>query len=106
VPEPAAPAVRLRGRLADARARAGGSETLRADELAVAMVVTNGVALALSLVFGRLLGTAGYGEVAALISAFLILAPLGQAMQLVTARAGVRGELGVGGGPRGTLPGR
>jgi O-antigen/teichoic acid export membrane protein len=105
MPEPAAPAVRLRGRLADARERVGSSDTMRAAELAVAMVVTNAVALALTLVFGRILGTAGYGEVAALISAFLILAPLGQAMQLATARAGVNGELGVGGGLRATLQG-
>lgn len=91
------------GGLAALRARVTGAETARAAGLAGAMILTNVVALVLTIVFGRILGTDGYGEVAALISAFLILSVLGQAMQLVTARAGTVGELGEGPALRATL---
>ena len=87
------------------RARVAGGETFRAAGLAGAMIVTNVVALALTIVFGRILGTGGYGEVAALISAFLILSVPGQALQLVTARSATLGELGEGGALRATLEG-
>src|SRR3954447_1620352 len=81
------------GRLRD---RLAGSETARAVGLAGAMVATNFVALLLTVVFGRILGTGGYGSVSALLSTFLILSVLGQALQLATARAGALGELGHG----------
>jgi O-antigen/teichoic acid export membrane protein len=78
------------------RRRMGGSDTIRAAGLAGAMIATNFVALLLTVVFGRVLGTEGYGSVSALLSAFLILSVLGQAIQLATARAGALGELGEG----------
>ena len=105
MPEPLAPVLPRSGRVAGLRDRVAASETARAAGLAGAMILTNVVALVLTLVFGRLLGTKGYGEVAALLSAFLILAPFGQAMQLATARAGVRGDLGRDGRLRATVEG-
>ena len=83
-------------RAAALRARLGGADTLRAAGLAGAMVATNFIALLLTIVFGRILGTKGYGSVSAMLSAFLILSVLGQAMQLATARAATQGELGEG----------
>lgn len=80
--------------LAGVRARLKESETARAAGLAGAMIATNVVALALTVAFGRILGRSGYGEVAALLSAFLILSVPGQALQLATARAGSLGQLG------------
>lgn len=103
MPDPVVPAVpRATGRrtagarVAAARAAVADPETLRSVGLAGAMVVTNIVALALTVVFGRILGTDGYGAVAALIAAFLIVAVPGNALQLATARAGSLGELGEG----------
>src|SRR6185312_3281503 len=52
-----------------------------------------------TIVFSRLLKDnqgGGYGSLAALISYFLILSVVGQAMQVATAREGVLGNLGVG----------
>ena len=88
------PAETVPAGLAGLRARLEDSETTRAAGLALAMIVTNVIALALTIAFGRILGTAGYGEVAALLSAFLILSVPGQAVQLATARAGSLGHLG------------
>lgn len=88
--------VREFGALPSLRGRWAQSDTLKAAGLAAAMIATNFVALVLTVVFGRILGTTGYGSVSALLSAFLILAVLGQAMQLATARAGALGELGTG----------
>jgi len=103
VSDPAAPAApraagarALHARVASVRSAAADPETLRSVGLAGAMVVTNVVALALTVVFGRILGTDGYGAVAALIAAFLIVAVPGNALQLATARAGSLGELGHG----------
>jgi O-antigen/teichoic acid export membrane protein len=84
------------GRIALLRGRMAGSETVRAAGLAGAMIATNFVALLLTIVFGRILGTKGYGSVSALLSTFLILSVIGQALQLATARAGALGELGEG----------
>jgi O-antigen/teichoic acid export membrane protein len=83
-------------RAAAVRARLAGSDTARAAGLAGAMIATNFIALILTVVFGRILGTKGYGSVSAMLSTFLILSVLGQAMQLATARAGALGELGQG----------
>jgi O-antigen/teichoic acid export membrane protein len=71
-----------------------GSETAKAAGLAVAMIANNVIALVSTVVFARLLGD--YGSLAALISYFLILAVVGQALQVATAREGVLGHLGVG----------
>ncbi|HEY2637869.1 MAG TPA: oligosaccharide flippase family protein [Solirubrobacteraceae bacterium] len=88
--------VAVPGRIATLRDRLGGADTMRAAGLAGAMIATNAIALLLTIVFGRILGTKGYGSVSALLSTFLILSVLGQAIQLATARAGALGELGEG----------
>ncbi|HKG04226.1 MAG TPA: hypothetical protein VKB03_13690 [Conexibacter sp.] len=82
--------VSLRGRVAALRT----SDIGRAGGLAVAMIVTNVVALGSTVVFARLLDD--YGSLAALISFYLILSVVGQAMQVATARDAVLGQLGEG----------
>ena len=75
------------------------SETAKAMGLAIAMIGNNIVALVSTVVFTHLLSDkkgGGYGSLAALISYFLILSVVGQAMQVATAREGVLGHLGVG----------
>ena len=71
-----------------------GSETAKAVGLAGAMVVNNVIALGSVIVFSRELND--YGSLAALVSYFLILAVVGYAMQVATAREAVLGHLGVG----------
>jgi len=78
------------GSLAELR----GSETAKAVGLAGAMIINNLIALGSTVVFARLLDD--YGSLAALISYFLILSVVGQALQVATAREGVLGHLGVG----------
>jgi O-antigen/teichoic acid export membrane protein len=81
--------------LADLR----GSETAKAVGLAGAMIANNVIALGSTIVFSRLLNDkqgGGYGSLAALVSYFLILSVVGQALQVATAREGVLGHLGVG----------
>ncbi len=81
--------------LADLR----GSETAKAAGLAAAMIGNNVIALGSTVVFTRLLSDnqgGGYGSLAALVSYFLILSVVGQAMQVATAREAVLGHLGVG----------
>jgi O-antigen/teichoic acid export membrane protein len=76
-----------------------GSETAKAVGLAGAMIANNVIALGSTLVFSRLLKDnqgGGYGSLAALVSYFLILSVVGQAMQVATAREAVLGHLGVG----------
>jgi O-antigen/teichoic acid export membrane protein len=76
-----------------------GSETAKAVGLAVAMIGNNIIALGSTVVFTRLLKDdqgGGYGSLAALVSYFLILSVVGQAMQVATAREAVLGHLGVG----------
>lgn len=82
--------VSLRGRVTALRT----SDIGRASGLAVAMIVTNVVALGSTVVFARLLDD--YGSLAALISFYLILSVVGQAMQVATARDAVLGQLGEG----------
>lgn len=76
--------------LADLR----GSETAKAAGLAGAMIANNVIALGSTVVFARELSD--YGSLAALVSYFLILSVVGQALQVATAREGVLGRLGVG----------
>jgi O-antigen/teichoic acid export membrane protein len=78
-----------------------GSETAKAAGLAVAMIANNVIALISTVVFARLLSD--YGSLAALISYFLILSVVGQALQVATAREGVLGHLGVGAGLTATV---
>ncbi|HEY2159868.1 MAG TPA: hypothetical protein VGH24_01050 [Solirubrobacteraceae bacterium] len=70
------------------------SDTAKAAGLAVAMIANNLLALVATVVFAREL--TDYGSLAALISYFLILSVVGQALQVATAREGVLGHLGVG----------
>jgi O-antigen/teichoic acid export membrane protein len=70
------------------------SDTAKAAGLAAAMVANSVLALIATVVFARLLGD--YGSLAALVSYFLILSVVGQAIQVATAREGVLGHLGVG----------
>src|SRR5207247_10394106 len=49
------------------------SETAKAAGLAAATMAANVVSLLFTLVFARVLGTKGYGSLAALVSSFLIL---------------------------------
>ncbi len=75
------------------------SETAKAVGLAGAMIVNNVIALGATIVFARVLKDnqgGGYGSLAALVSYFLILSVIGQALQVATAREGVLGHLGVG----------
>ncbi len=77
------------------------SDTAKAAGLAGAMIATNVLALASTVVFTRVLND--YGALGALISYYLILTVAGQAMQVATAREGVLGHLGVGTGLTATL---
>jgi O-antigen/teichoic acid export membrane protein len=70
------------------------SEVGRAGGLAAAMIANNVVALGSTVVFARLLDD--YGSLAALISFYLILSVVGQALQVATARDAVLGQLGEG----------
>jgi len=74
--------------------RLSSSDTAKAAGLAGAMVVNNIIALGSTIVFSREL--TDYGSLAALVSYFLILAVVGYAMQLATAREAVLGHLGSG----------
>ena len=78
-----------------------GSETAKAVGLAGAMIINNLIALGSTVVFARLLND--YGSLAALISYFLILSVVGQALQVATAREGVLGHLGEGASLAATL---
>ena len=92
---------RLKQRYEPQLSRLGGSDTAKAAGLAGAMVVNNVIALGSVIVFSRLLND--YGSLAALVSYFLILAVVGYAMQLATAREAVLGHLGVGAGLAATI---
>jgi O-antigen/teichoic acid export membrane protein len=61
-------------------------DTGRAAELGVAMIVTNVLALGFTIVFARLLGDDGYGDLAVLLSSFIIMMVPGSALQVAAAR--------------------
>jgi O-antigen/teichoic acid export membrane protein len=84
----------LTGRFGPQLEQLRGSETAKAAGLAGAMVANNVIALGSVIVFSREL--TDYGSLAALVSYFLILAVVGYAMQVATAREAVLGHLGVG----------
>lgn len=65
---------------------ATGTDAGRAAGMAVAVGAMNVLALAFTVVFARLLGAAGYGSLAVLISAFIVLMVGGSALQIATAR--------------------
>ncbi len=79
------------------------SDIGRAGGLAGAMIANNVVALGSTVVFARLLND--YGSLAALISYYLILTVVGQALQVATARDAVLGQLGEGPALAATLRG-
>jgi O-antigen/teichoic acid export membrane protein len=62
------------------------SDTGRAAGLAAAVIATNVIALVFTVVFARVLGADGYGSLAVLISAFIILMVPGSALQIAVAR--------------------
>jgi O-antigen/teichoic acid export membrane protein len=70
------------------------SESGKAAGLAAATLVNNGIQLVFTVVFTRLLGATGYGTLAALISAFLILLVAGQSVQVAAAREAALDQLG------------
>jgi glycosyltransferase involved in cell wall biosynthesis/O-antigen/teichoic acid export membrane protein len=80
-----------RPRLRDALRR---SESGKAAGLAAATLLNNAVQLVFTVVFTRLLGARGYGTLAALISAFLILLVAGQSVQVAAAREAALDRLG------------
>jgi len=61
-------------------------DTGRAAELGVAMIVTNLLALGFTIVFARVLGDSGYGDLAVLVSSFIIMMVPGSALQVAAAR--------------------
>src|SRR4051812_7928806 len=80
-----------------------GSDTASAAGLAVATIAQQGMAVLFTVVFTRILGTDGYGSLAALINLTVILLVPGSALQVVAARQGTLGRLGRGGELAATL---
>src|SRR3954447_13195524 len=93
-------AAESRPRLRDA---VGRSETAKAVGLAAATLGSNFIQLVFTVVFTRLLGATGYGALAALVSAFLILLVAGSAVQVAAARETSLGHLGSGERLAGTI---
>ena len=85
------------------RRRIAASDTGRAAGMASAVIAMNVIALVFTIVFARALGT-GYGSLAALLSAFIILMVPGSALQIAVARevsrAAGAGEAAAGAGVR------
>ena len=69
-----------------ALALAGRLDTGRAAGMAAAVIAANVIALVFTVVFARILGASGYGSLAALMSAFIILMVPGSALQIAVAR--------------------
>jgi len=69
----------MAGALADA-------DTRRAAGMAAAQLASNAIALIFTVVFARILGASGYGSLAVLVSALIILAVPGSALQIAVAR--------------------
>jgi hypothetical protein len=80
-----------------------GSETGHAVGLAAAAMAANVIGVVFTVVFTRVLGTDGYGSLAALINGTVILFVPGSALQVAAARAGALGRLGNGGELAATL---
>ena len=77
-------------------------DTRRAAGMAAAQLSSNAIAVIFTVVFARILGASGYGSVAVLVSATIILAVPGSALQITVARqlsrALVRGDSEAGSG--------
>lgn len=95
-----APAAGIAAPPADAPA---DPQTTKAVGLAAATMAANLVAVAFTVVFTRLLGTDGYGSLAAMLNLTVILFVPGAALQVAAAREGTLGHLGRGGELAGTL---
>src|SRR5215204_918516 len=78
-------------------------ETAKAIGLAAAAMAANLVAVVFTVIFTRVLGTGGYGSLAALLNLSVILFVPGSALQVAAAREGTLGRLGRGGELSGTL---
>jgi O-antigen/teichoic acid export membrane protein len=63
-----------------------GSDTGRAAAMAAAQITSNVIALVFTVIFARILGASGYGSLAVLVSAFIILMVPGSALQIAVAR--------------------
>jgi O-antigen/teichoic acid export membrane protein len=74
--------VTLRERVDDLRR----GDTGRAAQLGAAMIVTNVLALGFTIVFARILGDSGYGDLAVLLSSFILMMVPGSALQVAAAR--------------------
>lgn len=79
---------------ASLRAAVRRSDAAKAGGLAAATLISNAIQLVFTIVFTRLLGPVGYGGLAALVSAFLILLVGGQALQVAAARETALRRLG------------
>ncbi|HEX6460660.1 MAG TPA: oligosaccharide flippase family protein [Thermoleophilaceae bacterium] len=77
-----------------------GTDTGQAATMAVAVIGQNLLGLVFTVVFARVLGKDGYGSLAALVAAFLILSIPGTALQVTVARE-VSGALATGEAARG-----
>jgi glycosyltransferase involved in cell wall biosynthesis/O-antigen/teichoic acid export membrane protein len=75
------------------------SDTGRAAGMAAAVIASNVIALAFTVVFARVLGASDYGSLAALLSAFIILMVPGSALQIAVAREVSRAVAGAGPDP-------
>jgi O-antigen/teichoic acid export membrane protein len=62
------------------------SDTGRAAGLGAAVIAVNVLALIFTIVFGRMLGASGYGSLAVLLSAYIVLMVPGSALQIAAAR--------------------
>lgn len=91
------------GRRSRLRDRVLGSDTGKAAGLAGATLLNNAIQLAFTIAVTRVLGADGYGALAALVSAFLILVVGGQSLQAAAAREVALRRLGDHGELRATL---
>ncbi|HYM56407.1 MAG TPA: hypothetical protein VES79_00445 [Solirubrobacteraceae bacterium] len=64
--------------------------------MAAAQITSNVIALAFTVIFARILGASGYGSLAVLVSAFIILMVPGSALQIAVAREVSRAFAGHG----------
>ena len=74
------------------------SQTGRAAAVAAVTLAGHAIGAVFAFVFARMLGVSDYGSLAALLSAFIILAIPGCALQVATARDAMTGRLGPGAG--------
>ncbi len=88
------------------RARAASlrrSDAAPAAGLAAATIAQQGMAVVFTVIFTRILGTDGYGALAALVNFTVIMLVPGAALQVAAARQGTLGRLGAGGELAATL---